>query len=125
VSADPLPPAALPNVILIRGTGVGVVVNNDQQVTQFHCNAFLDFSQPVLAINFWTGDPVMVNLGSFDDMCNTLGICRRGENGALHIDGTSGFTCNTALGATPDFLEAVAPSGQVNLVCRLPVRSEN
>ena len=125
LSADPLPPEGFPDLVLIRGTGLGVVVNNDQGITQFHCGVDLDFSQPVLAINFFTGQPVEVTLGTFDDACNTLGFCRQGENGALVLDGTSGFTCDTALGATTDFQAVYTPSGKGRIVCRLPVRSEN
>ena len=122
LSADPLDPAALPDVVAIRGSGVGVVANPDRGITQFHCQAFLDFSQPVMALNFWNGDPVMVNLAGFEDLCTTLGLCRQGQGGALIIDGSSGFTCNTALGPTSDFQEVVSPSGEVSLVCRLPAR---
>jgi hypothetical protein len=119
VSADPLPPAALPNIVLIQGTGISVTSNNGRGYTQFHCKARLDFSQPVLASNFFTFEPVMVTLADFGQACIEIGFCPSGLNGAAVIDGSSGFTCETFLGPTSDWHAVVTPSGQSKIVCRI------
>jgi hypothetical protein len=59
-------------------------------------------------------------LADIAQACAELGFCPRGgPNGAVFIDGSSGFTCNTPFGVTFDFQVVVAPSGQVMLSCKL------
>ncbi len=119
VSAEPLEPAFLPNIVFIRGSGVGIVPNNGLGYTQFHCRTRFDFSQPVPALNFFTFEPVVVMLASFSQACAEVGFCQRGNNGAVVLDGSIGLPCGTALGPTFDWHAVVAPSGQTKIVCKV------
>ena len=119
VSAEPLEPEFLPNIVFIRGSGVEVVPNNGLGYTQFHCKTRLDFSQPVPALNFFTLEPVVVMLASFSQACAEVGFCPRGNHGAVVLDGSIGLPCQTALGPTFDWHAVIAPSGQTKIVCKM------
>ena len=123
ISADPLPPAGFPDLILIpEPSGVLVFTNNDNGIYQFQCKSQLDWSQPVFAINLFTGDPVLVRLGSFEQICAEMGWCRNGQSGSLVLDGSTGFPCATPYGLTFEWRQVTTPSGRVSFSCKLPER---
>jgi len=119
VSAEPLEPADFPNIVLIPGSGVQVTTNNGRTHLQKHCKTYLDFGQPVMGINAFTGDIVYVILAGIAQACDELGFCPGGVNGAVRVDASSGFICNTPFGPTYDFQLVVAPGGQAMLSCKL------
>lgn len=119
LSAEPLEPEGFPDIVLVPGSGVQVITNNGRTHLQRHCKTYLDFGQPVMGINAFTGDIVWVMLADFAQGCDELGICPEGGNGAVRIDGSSGFACTTPFGPSYDFQLVVAPSGQAMLSCRL------
>lgn len=78
----------------------------------------MDLSQPVLAENLWTGEPVEVHLANLDQACAVLGICRQGAGGSTIIDGETGFTCIANGLSTSDWQTVYTPNGDSSIVCK-------